>query len=45
MQSKKDWPSRLREGDWPLWPLVTLFLLSCAAVRWARKQDAAKYAK
>ena len=37
MQSKKDWPSRLREGDWPLWPLVTL--------RWARKQDAAKYAK
>ena len=30
MQSKKDWPSRLREGDWPLWPLVTLFLLSCA---------------
>ncbi len=42
MTNRKDWRTRLREGDWPLWPLVTLFLLSCAAVRYARKWDAAK---
>ena len=42
MENKKQLWSRLRDGDWSLWPLVMLFFLSCVAVHCARKRDAAK---